>query len=980
MSTDGGIPKVVVEDLPSPLFSESFLFTRLHGIIPSRPTTPSRQRRDSAARVSAPPTPTQTNSNSKAAPFPSTQLHPALDANMHQHVRDRPAQTLPQMPSRKPTPTSPKSLKVRVLTWNMHNGLPKGDLTEVLGHVPQYKPPPASQDPSAPPQFPHLPSDNSHPYHVVVVAGQECPSASKMPMALGAGFRFNTDRDKESSLRVTRSDTDSHISSHSRKSQKHLSPEEDTSGGASGWTSMIDDWLCTGHPPSPSLHKSPSSSSIKGSNSQRPLLRRRRSSEPMPAKTHSQCRGPYVLLSKERLMGIYLAVYVHRDLRPFIRGSSKSAVAAGLIGGRVGNKGGVGISVNVDGTSLLFLNAHLAAHEGKMHHRLANLAKIKSELAVDDFLKPDDPRVMSEDLTDKFDFCFLFGDLNFRLNISRLHADWLISRKEYAQALAFDQLRRIMQTGQAFVGFSEGIINFPPTFKYDVLRTLKRSKTNGHPALERAKTTGQALQKADKWTNAEKRRQLTEVDENAADAERDEEEAAQQDNDEDDEDEDEDVVSVRAPSMASSMWMSVMSKQQLTVDCAIEPSVPAPAAPVTPKRQNPAAAKSAISLHTGLHKSKKRLTALFSPASPLSPAQWGRSRNSLGAEPTTPITPTSLDAEEALDRAKKSSTRSMMSSSDPDEDDGDKGVYDSSSKQRVPSWCDRILWKSTVVPDPDPEDEEPEYTSRRTRVGQFFANAFRPFSSRSRRGSVSSLATATGAASIATATIGHSTATNTPVDTPASPFFASGSAEQGPFSRIVQPSPRSYLDISPRSPETSTNQLEIPKTSSPEPLRTAFACRSTDNVAEGRRPSHDHRAALRRSFSASSSRTRPMRRASGSVDMSSPRSSEISSTYQREWSPSSPYSSPPMSPSALPPTSPMQAQAPSRWRFFTNMFHDLGSSSEPPPLATPEVPPPPPRKGDVVCLSYRTLDDKQMRKLEGRSDHRPVIGSYAVYL
>jgi hypothetical protein len=67
-----------------------------------------------------------------------------------------------------------------------------------------------------------------------------------------------------------------------------------------------------------------------------------------------------------------------------------------LIGGRVGNKGGVGISVNVDGTTLLFLNAHLAgmcdtpsipifllisfilvAHEGRINHRLANLAKIK---------------------------------------------------------------------------------------------------------------------------------------------------------------------------------------------------------------------------------------------------------------------------------------------------------------------------------------------------------------------------------------------------------------------------------------------------------------------------------------------------------------------------------------------------------------------------------------------------------------------------
>lgn len=39
-----------------------------------------------------------------------------------------------------------------------------------------------------------------------------------------------------------------------------------------------------------------------------------------------------------------------------------------------------------------------------------------------------------------------------------------------------------------------------------------------------------------------------------------------------------------------------------------------------------------------------------------------------------------------------------------------------------------------------------------------------------------------------------------------------------------------------------------------------------------------------------------------------------------------------------------------------------------------------PRRGDVVCLGYNTLDDRQMRRLEGKSDHRPVIGAYALYI
>lgn len=39
-----------------------------------------------------------------------------------------------------------------------------------------------------------------------------------------------------------------------------------------------------------------------------------------------------------------------------------------------------------------------------------------------------------------------------------------------------------------------------------------------------------------------------------------------------------------------------------------------------------------------------------------------------------------------------------------------------------------------------------------------------------------------------------------------------------------------------------------------------------------------------------------------------------------------------------------------------------------------------PKKGDVVPLHYGTLDDQAMQRLSGRSDHRPVVGSYAIYV
>lgn len=67
----------------------------------------------------------------------------------------------------------------------------------------------------------------------------------------------------------------------------------------------------------------------------------------------------------------------------------------------MGNKGAVGISLKIADTTMLFVNAHLTgnfihslghlpfadtklnvAHENKVHHRLANLAKIKVRLHI----------------------------------------------------------------------------------------------------------------------------------------------------------------------------------------------------------------------------------------------------------------------------------------------------------------------------------------------------------------------------------------------------------------------------------------------------------------------------------------------------------------------------------------------------------------------------------------------------------------------
>lgn len=75
-------------------------------------------------------------------------------------------------------------------------------------------------------------------------------------------------------------------------------------------------------------------------------------------------------MAKERLLGIYLAIFVHSSsLHHLTATPSKSKVKAGLVGGRVGNKGGVGISLLFAGHTFLFVAAHLAAHTEKLEER-----------------------------------------------------------------------------------------------------------------------------------------------------------------------------------------------------------------------------------------------------------------------------------------------------------------------------------------------------------------------------------------------------------------------------------------------------------------------------------------------------------------------------------------------------------------------------------------------------------------------------------
>ena len=128
-----------------------------------------------------------------------------------------------------------------------------------------------------------------------------CPYGSRLgiPMAFGAGFKINN-KDNSRSRHSLLPDPDEPPSRKSAEFDLALTADktnEHHHHPPSSWSSILENWYSHPSPP-PHTTSDPS---------QHP-------------QNESQRVGPYELLIKERMMGLYLAIFVHREARPFVRG------------------------------------------------------------------------------------------------------------------------------------------------------------------------------------------------------------------------------------------------------------------------------------------------------------------------------------------------------------------------------------------------------------------------------------------------------------------------------------------------------------------------------------------------------------------------------------------------------------------------------------------------------------------------------------
>ena len=228
----------------------------------------------------------------------------------------------------------------------------------------------------------------------------------------------------------------------------------------------------------------------------------------------------YDVIRSHSLQASHIIIFGHKSIINLVSNVRSNAAPTG-IAEKMGNKGGVGVSMSIGDSTFVFINAHLAAHKHATQHRIQEFGRISSDMAsklcqkgdigtsdsassnyhdcldhdsneyIDDpaaeshllddgdivphppdLFRPSsslngDNRLISNPLIGAFDKVFWFGDLNFRINGTREVVDGMLANHMHDALLCNDELIMLMRFNRNFFGFAEGPLNFFPTYKFD---------------------------------------------------------------------------------------------------------------------------------------------------------------------------------------------------------------------------------------------------------------------------------------------------------------------------------------------------------------------------------------------------------------------------------------------------------------------------------------------------------------------------------
>ncbi|KAJ3090097.1 inositol polyphosphate 5-phosphatase [Quaeritorhiza haematococci] len=181
--------------------------------------------------------------------------------------------------------------------------------------------------------------------------------------------------------------------------------------------------------------------------------------------------GEYSMVRTEVMAAMHVAVFVKRAYKHRVKAIDSSRIATG-IGNVIGNKGAVAVAMQFDDASILFVNSHFTAHQRRVAERNNDFKRINEEMKLASFggngnVNSSDGSIATR-LMDRYDYVFWFGDMNYRVDGTRASVEEMIVTNRLQDLLAKDQLQNEMKKGNVFPGFSEAPIAFLPTYKFDV--------------------------------------------------------------------------------------------------------------------------------------------------------------------------------------------------------------------------------------------------------------------------------------------------------------------------------------------------------------------------------------------------------------------------------------------------------------------------------------------------------------------------------
>lgn len=166
----------------------------------------------------------------------------------------------------------------------------------------------------------------------------------------------------------------------------------------------------------------------------------------------------YVLIKERNCWAISIFAFVKRSLLLALTNIESEVTPSGY-GGFMGNKGGVSIRFELFGVNMIFLSCHFTAHKENKRERLNDYYDIINHQRFRD----EDVHVILD-----HDYVFWMGDLNFRLEgVQKSDVEELVRTRRFEELLSRDQLNIMKKNKLIFHNFSEGLIDFPPTFKFD---------------------------------------------------------------------------------------------------------------------------------------------------------------------------------------------------------------------------------------------------------------------------------------------------------------------------------------------------------------------------------------------------------------------------------------------------------------------------------------------------------------------------------